>query len=121
MGKVGPVAVCALLVFACSTSGYNNATDALTDLVVCLEEPLPADEMDSSICHTDEGVAGVNIADHQEDAEQLIADLLDGGQSGLLAWDLGRVVVMAPTESRAEAIADKLDGRVIRSLSDLRS
>lgn len=120
MGKLVAIAGFALLLHACSTSGYSDATDALTDLVVCLDEPLPADELDSSICHTDEGAAGVNIADNQEEAEELIADLLDN-ESGRLAWDLGRVVVMAPTESRAEAIAEKLDGRVIRSLSDLRS
>ena len=40
---------------------------------------MEAEEPDTSMCHTEEEIAGVKLADDQDETDGLIADLLDGG------------------------------------------
>lgn len=113
-------ALLVVLVVGCSGTAYSSAGEVLDDLVMCQRyggDP----ESDTAACETEEGIVSANISSSAESAELFIAMQLDEGAAGLVVWDLDRIIVIAPNERRADAIADRIDGRVISTASDLRS
>ena len=112
----------AALLMSCGGDSYADAVALLEDLVDCDHEPETpaAGDEDAAICQTQEGGVVGHIVSDQSEVESWIRDFLDSGDEPVV-WDGGRIYLLVPTERTAEAVADKLGGRIIRTSSDLES
>ena len=112
----------AALLVSCGGDSYADAVALLEDLVACDQEPTtPATgDEDSAMCQTEEGGVLGHIASDQSEAESWIRDFRDSFDEPIV-WDGDRIWLLVPTERTAEAVADKLGGRIIRTPSDLES